>query len=136
MPLDFGSAADHGVRLTGGVLRFLKPVAVSFEIFEFQEIGRGKVCIRLDKRAGIDQALDSLARRDLKMVVTFWTNLKISFDDLPVDEFIAGIAFQPKIVGKFDFFPTVPFAFFLLLFLLLLTFFEPGHFFYPLIGTN
>jgi hypothetical protein len=58
------------------------------------------------------------------MVVAFWTNLEVSFDNLSVDDLITRIAFNPKMVGELPFFP---FLFFSLLFLFFL--FKPRHFF-------
>jgi hypothetical protein len=38
------------------------------------------------------------------MVVAFGTDLKVPLDDLPVDNFVAGVAFDPELVRELQLF--------------------------------
>jgi hypothetical protein len=52
------------------------------------------------------------------MIVAFWANLKVPFDDLPIDDLVTGVAFHPKMVRGLRLLS------FLFLFFILL---KPGH---------
>jgi hypothetical protein len=55
------------------------------------------------------------------MVVALGANLKIPFDDLPIDDLITRVAFHPKLFRGLQLFS------FLLPFFFFFTFFKPGH---------
>ena len=52
------------------------------------------------------------------MIVTFWTDLQVAVNLLPVDDLFTGVAFDPETLWYFDFFISD-----------VLIFLKPDHFF-------
>jgi hypothetical protein len=65
------------------------------------------------------------------MVVAFWANLQVPFDDLSINDFITRIAFNPKVFGESELLPIPLFFLFFFFFLL-----KPGHLFGPFLSME
>jgi hypothetical protein len=104
-------------------------MGISFRILKFQGICGDKICIVFDESAWVDDTINPLSSGDLKMVIAFWANLQISFDDPSINDFITRIAFDPKVFGELKLLP-IP-LFFFLFFLL-----KPSHLFSSSLLSN
>jgi hypothetical protein len=113
--------AEDGILLSGLFLGFFDSRRISFRILEFYRIGRDKVGIIFDEGPGVCDAIDSPSSWDLKMIVTLGANLKIPFDDLPIDDLITRVAFHPKLIRGLRFFS------YLFLLSFFFPFFKPSH---------
>ena len=96
MAINLGRPCGHGVRQACLFLVALQALRVGGDSFKFQGIHRHHVGIGFTKGLGIDQAGDSLARTQGKVVVAFRADTKVLGEREVVNHLSAGGAFRPE----------------------------------------
>ena len=92
-------AGEGGIGKAGPLLFGDEPLGVGPLVAETERVGGPQVGVPLLERAGVEQLLDPLGRRDIPVEAALRTDVEELFGLLAVDRGLAAVAFQPEALG-------------------------------------